>query len=64
MLSVPAQEAWAKAGGGRPVNVKASAPKEVLETVPTYDRLRRVDWEYYTEHRTAIVDQWNRTVNR
>ncbi len=46
------------------MNVKASVPKEVLEAVSTYDRLRRVDWEYYAEHRTAIVDQWNRTVNR
>jgi len=35
----------------------------VADTVPTAERLRRVDWEYFAEHRSAIVDQWNRTVN-
>lgn len=64
MLGVPAQEAWSRAGGGRPVNAKAAVPKEVVETVPTADRLRRVDWDYYAANRTAIVDQWNRVVNR
>lgn len=63
MLGVPAQEAWARAGAARPVNVNAAVPKEVTETVPTADRLKRVDWEYFAEHRSAIVDQWNKTVN-
>ncbi len=64
MLSLPAQEEWARVGGGRPVNVKAAVPKEVAETVPTIDKLRRVDWEYFAENRTAIVDKWNKIVNR
>jgi len=64
MLGVPAQEEWARAGGGRPVNVKAAVPKEVVDTVPAADRLRRVDWEYFAENRTAVVDKWNRIVNR
>jgi len=24
----------------------------------------RVDWDYYAANRTAIVDQWNKVVNR
>lgn len=63
MLGVPAQEVWARVGGARPVNVKAAAPKEVLQTVPNFDQLKRVDWEYFAEHRSAIVDQWNKIVN-
>jgi hypothetical protein len=38
-------------------------PKEVAETVPTAERLKRVDWEYFAENRSAIVDLWNKTVN-
>ena len=64
MLSVSAQEEWARVGGGRPVNVKAAVPKEVADSVPTADKLRRVDWEYFAENRTALVDKWNRIVNR
>ncbi len=64
MLSVPAQETWARVGGGRPVNAKAAVPREVAETVPTANRLRRVDWDYYAANRTAVVDQWNKVVNR
>lgn len=64
MLGKQAQEEWARVGGGRPVNTRAAVPKEVADTVPTFDRLRRVDWDYYAENRTSIVDQWNQTVNR
>jgi putative spermidine/putrescine transport system substrate-binding protein len=63
MLSVPAQEEWSRVGGGRPVNVRAAIPQEVVDTVPTIDKLRRVDWEYFAENRSAIVEQWNSTVN-
>jgi len=34
------------------------------DSVPTADKLRRVDWEYFAENRTALVDKWNRIVNR
>jgi putative spermidine/putrescine transport system substrate-binding protein len=63
MLGVQAQEAWARAGAARPVNVKAAVPTEVANTVSTPERLKLVDWEYFAEHRSAIVDQWNKTVN-
>ncbi|HTN67529.1 MAG TPA: extracellular solute-binding protein [Burkholderiaceae bacterium] len=64
MLSVEAQEAWAKIGGGRPINTRAKVPAEVAEMVPTADKLRTLDWEYFAEQRTAIVDRWNKIVNR
>jgi hypothetical protein len=46
------------------VNARAAVPREVVDTVPTADKLRRVDWDYYAANRTAIVDQWNKVVNR
>ena len=64
MLGIEAQETWARVGMSRPSNVKASIPKEVAESVPDPDRLRKLDWDYFGANRTAIVDQWNRTVNR
>jgi putative spermidine/putrescine transport system substrate-binding protein len=63
MLSVEAQEAFARIGGNRPINVKAQVPEKVAEMVPTADKLRSLDWEYFAENRTAIVDGWNETVN-
>jgi hypothetical protein len=38
-------------------------PEKVAEMVPTADKLRSLDWEYFAENRTAIVDGWNETVN-
>ena len=64
VLSVEAQEAWAKIGGGRPINTKAKVPAEVAAMVPTADKLRNLDWNYFAEQRSAIVDKWNKTVNR
>jgi ABC-type Fe3+ transport system substrate-binding protein len=64
MLSIEAQETWARVGMSRPSNVKASVPNDVAESVPAADRLRKLDWDFYGANRTAIVDQWNRTVNR
>lgn len=64
MLGVEAQETWARVGMSRPSSVKASVPKEVAASVPTADKLRKLDWEYFGANRTAIVDKWNRTVNR
>lgn len=63
-LSVEAQEAWTRIGGGRPINRKARVPAEVAAMVPTADKLRSLDWEYFATQRTAIVDRWNTIVNR
>jgi putative spermidine/putrescine transport system substrate-binding protein len=64
LLGVEAQEAWTRIGGGRPINVKARVPAEVATMVPTADQLRTPDWNYFAEQRTAIVDKWNKVVNR
>ncbi|RUR71262.1 extracellular solute-binding protein [Variovorax guangxiensis] len=64
MLGLEAQEAWARIGNARPVNGKAKVPEEVAATVPTADKLRSVDWGFFAEKRSAIVDQWNKVVNR
>lgn len=64
MLSVEAQETWTRIGGGRPINAKAKVPPEVAVMVPPAERLRTLDWNYFAEQRTALVDQWNRVVNR
>ncbi len=64
LLSVEAQEAWTRIGGGRPINSKAKVPADVAAMVPTADKLRTLDWNYFAEQRTAIVDKWNKVVNR
>lgn len=64
MLGVEAQEAWARIGNARPVNRQAKVPDDVAAVVPTADKLRRLDWAYFAEQRTAIVDRWNKVVNR
>ncbi|WP_151448920.1 extracellular solute-binding protein [Lacisediminimonas profundi] len=64
VLGVEAQEAWARIGGGRPINAKAKVPAEVAATVPTIDRLRTLDWNYFAEQRSAFVDRWAAVVNR
>jgi putative spermidine/putrescine transport system substrate-binding protein len=64
VFSVEAQEAWAKIGGGRPVNAKARVPAEVVASVPTIDKLRTLDWNYFAEQRSAIVDRWAAVVNK
>jgi putative spermidine/putrescine transport system substrate-binding protein len=63
MLSVPAQEAFARIGGCRPINRKAAVPDNVAAMVPTADKLRSLDWPYFSENRTSIVDGWNQIVN-
>lgn len=63
MLSVEAQEAFSRIGGCRPINVKAVVPENVAAMVPTADKLRSLDWQYFSENRTAIVDGWNEVVN-
>ena len=64
MLGVEAQEAWARIGNARPVNQNAKVPDEVAAVVPSADKLRRLDWAYFAEHRSAIVERWNKVVNR
>lgn len=64
MLGIEAQEAWARIGGARPVNAKAQVPAEVAAMVPTADKLRNLDWSFFAEKRSAIVEQWNQVVNR
>lgn len=64
MLGVEAQEAWARIGNARPVNAKAKVPAEVAATVPRIDKLRNIDWSYFAEQRSAMVDRWNKVVNR
>lgn len=64
VLSVEAQEAWAKIGSARPVNLKARVPDDVASTVPLVDKLRQIDWSYFAANRNAIVASWNSAVNR
>lgn len=64
MYGVEAQEAFSRIGGGRPVNVKASVPDEVAAIVPPAQDLLSLDWEYFAENRSDIVDQWAQIVNR
>lgn len=64
VLGVEAQEAWTRIGGGRPINAKAKVPAEVAAMVPTFDRLRNLDWNYFAEQRSTIVDRWAAVVNR
>ncbi|HYD76282.1 ABC transporter substrate-binding protein [Ramlibacter sp.] len=64
MLGVEAQEAWGRIGNARPVNAKARVPAEVAAAVPTADKLRHLDWSFFAEQRSAIVEQWNKVVNR
>lgn len=64
MLGVEAQEAWARIGNARPVNANAKVPDEVTAVVPTADKLRQLDWSYFAERRSAIVELWNQVVNR
>lgn len=64
MLSVGPQEAWARFGRSRPVNVNAAVPREVQETVPAPGELRRLDWEYFARVRNEVVKRWNEVVNR
>lgn len=64
MLGVQAQEAWARIGNARPVNAQARVPAEVAAVVPPADKLRHLDWTFFAEQRGAIVDQWNKVVNR
>lgn len=64
MLGLEAQEAWARIGNARPVNKNAKVPDEVAAVVPTADKLRKLDWAYFAENRSAIVDRWNKVVNR
>lgn len=63
MLSPEAQSAFSRIGGCRPINVKAEVPDNVAAMVPTADKLRNLDWQYFGENRTAIVDGWNEVVN-
>lgn len=64
MLSVEAQERWAKIGGSRPANRKAKVPKAVLESVPNPEKLLVIDSEFFVKNRQAIIDRWNAVVNR
>jgi putative spermidine/putrescine transport system substrate-binding protein len=64
MLGIEAQEAWARIGSARPVHAHAQVPAEVAAVVPTFDKLRQLDWAYFAEQRTGLVDRWNRVVNR
>lgn len=64
MLSPAGQRAWATAGRSRPVNAKVAVPEAIAASVPTIDKLQRLDWEYFARERNAIVSQWNSIVNR
>ncbi|GAA0606488.1 ABC transporter substrate-binding protein [Paenochrobactrum glaciei] len=63
MLSKEPQEAFARIGGCRPVNKNAVTPDDVAAMVPMADKLRSLDWAYFSENRTSIVDAWNDIVN-
>lgn len=64
MLSVEAQERWAKYGGSRPSNMKAKVPQAVRDSVPNPDELLVIDSEFFVKNRQAIIDRWNAVVNR
>jgi putative spermidine/putrescine transport system substrate-binding protein len=64
MLGAQSQSVWASNLLGRGTNRDVTVPKEVADTVPLHTNLRKVDWQYFAENRTAVVNQWNEVVNR
>jgi putative spermidine/putrescine transport system substrate-binding protein len=64
MLDTQAQTAWAANGLSRPANRTVAVPKEVADATPLATALRKVDWQYFAEQRSAIVAKWNEVVNR
>lgn len=64
IFSAQAQGAWAQVGLSRPANRDVAVPKDVTETTPMASALKRVDWNFFGENRSAIVARWNEVVNR
>lgn len=64
MLGVEAQEALARIRQRPPGQPAGQGAREVAAVVPSADKLRRLDWDHFAEHRSAIVDRWNKVVNR
>ena len=63
ILSEAAQTAWVAAGRSRPAHRGVQVPAAVAATVPVISQLRRIDWTYFTQNRSAIVAKWNEMVN-
>jgi putative spermidine/putrescine transport system substrate-binding protein len=64
MLGAASQTVWANMGLGRGTNRDVAVPKDVADTVPPHGSLRKVDWQYFAQNRTAVVNSWNEIVNR
>lgn len=64
MLAAQPQGVWATGGLGRGTHREVATPKPVEETVPLHTALRKIDWQYFAENRSAIVAKWNEVVNR
>lgn len=64
MFGEAAQSAWIANGRTRPANRNVPVPADIAASVPTIEKLRRIDWDYFSQNRSAIVASWNETVNR
>lgn len=64
LLGAQGQSVWASLGQGRGTNREVTVPKMIADTVPPHAALRRIDWQYFADNRSAIVAKWNEVVNR
>lgn len=64
ILSREAQSRWPAIGRTRPSNKNVEVPADIAAAVPTADKLRRIDANYFVANRSAIVQKWNEIVNR
>ncbi|WP_027554189.1 PotD/PotF family extracellular solute-binding protein [Bradyrhizobium sp. Cp5.3] len=64
VLSDAAQSAWTQNGRTRPANRNVPVPAEIAEATPEISKLRRIDWNYFSQNRSALVASWNDVVNR
>ena len=64
LLSPEAQAPWIVNGRSRPANREIPVPADVAASVPEISKLKRIDWDYFAQNRSALVSSWNEIVNR
>ncbi|MBR0725511.1 extracellular solute-binding protein [Bradyrhizobium manausense] len=64
ILGEAAQNAWTINGRTRPANRNVAVSAEIAASVPEIGKLRRIDWDYFSQNRAALVASWNDIVNR
>lgn len=64
ILSQEAQAHWPAIGRTRPANKNVKIPDDVAASVPSADKLRKLDMTYFVANRSEIVQKWNDIVNR